>query len=272
MTRRVSAYIPCFNNSATIAAAVESLRDQTLPVDELFVVDDGSADESAAIMGVLGVRVIRQPVNLGRGAARAIAMKEAANELVLCCDATNKLGRDFVEKAMHWFEDRKVAAVFGQILQPASRSAVDRWRGIYLFKGQEEHTIQRGVGLITFGTMVRKSHVFAVGNYNESLRHSEDGDLGERLIAAGFEIVSDPSLVITSVTSNTLGEVLERYWRWHAGREERVSLRGYLRDVVYSLKAMVWPDLQERDILRAGISLACPHYQFWRSLLRRRSR
>ena len=111
----ISAYIPCYNNIDTIAEAVNSIRRQKVAVDELFVIDDGSTDGSAEAVESMGIRVIRNEKNLGRGAVRNRAMVEAKNELVLCCDATNTLPPDFVSRLLPWFKDPKVAAVCGWI-------------------------------------------------------------------------------------------------------------------------------------------------------------
>jgi hypothetical protein len=41
-----------------------------------------------------------------------------------------------------------------------------------------------------------------------------------------------------------------------------MSFGDYVRQIIYALKVMVPADLNARD-LEAGISLLCPHYQFW---------
>src|SRR5437763_1918219 len=103
MSPPLSAYIPVYNNRSTLEAVVRSIQAQTRPPDELYVLDDGSTDGSGALAARMGVRVLRQPGNCGRGAARARAMQEAHHDLVLCCDATNVLDPNFVEQALHWF-------------------------------------------------------------------------------------------------------------------------------------------------------------------------
>ena len=52
----VSVVLPVFNGAGTIARAVSSILDQTLREIELIVLDDGSTDETAAV-----VRKIRDP-------------------------------------------------------------------------------------------------------------------------------------------------------------------------------------------------------------------
>src|ERR1700690_1993580 len=70
-----SAYVPCYNNSASISRAVVAVLRQTVPPTEVIVVDDGSTDGSAELLRHLPVRVIRHERNMGRGAARATAME-----------------------------------------------------------------------------------------------------------------------------------------------------------------------------------------------------
>ena len=120
----LSAYVPCCNNRSTVRAAVESLAQQTVPPREILVVDDGSRDDSLAQLAGLPVRVVRHAENLGRGAVRATAMRELKTDLVLSLDATNRLPPDFAARALPWFADPRVAAVFGPICDPAPAGVV----------------------------------------------------------------------------------------------------------------------------------------------------
>lgn len=263
---KITGYVPFFNNASTVLQAAESLRAQEPSLDEVFAIDDGSSDGGTGGLIDAGIRVIRQPSNLGRGAARHRAMMEARNDLVVCCDATNTLPRDFAARSQHWFEDPGVAAVSGSIADPAPRGTVGRWRARHLFKSGDAIGVRHRAPLITFGAMVRRSAVLEVGNFDPQLRHSEDAELGERLLSAGHDIVFDPSVPVYCNVQNTLGEVLERYWRWHAGPDARVSRSAYWRNIVYSIKAMASRDVRAGDPLGAFISLVCPHYCFWKSV------
>lgn len=262
---KITGYVPFFNNASTVLQAVESLRAQEPRLDEVFAVDDGSTDDGAGALIRAGIRVIRQPSNLGRGAARHRAMMEAGNDLVLCCDATNTLPRDFAAGSLRWFEDPAVAAVSGQITDPAPQGVMGRWRARHLFKSGNPMEVRHRATLITGGTMVRRSVVLEVGNFNPQLRHSEDAELGERILAAGHDIIFDPGLPVHCNVRNSFLEVLERYWRWYAGYEARASWGAYWRNIAYSVKGMAWLDMRAGDPLAAWVSLFCPHYCFWKS-------
>ena len=261
---KISGYVIFYNNAATVLDAVASLRAQEPPLDEVFAVDDGSTDEGATILEAAGVRVVRQPRNLGRGAARARAMKEAQHELVLCCDATNVLPADFARLARLWFEDEAIAAVYGLLCDPQPRGVIARWRARHLFRSDIARACQRHATLVTYGAMVRAGAVATAGGYNRQWRHNEDNELGDRIAATGGDIVFDPKLKVICNTRNTLSQVLERYWRWNLDTKKRISAVWYLRLVWYSLRTMASQDLRARDPLAACISLLTPHYQLWR--------
>lgn len=266
MSTSISAYVPCYNNAPTVRRAVDGLLAQTGAVAEIIVVDDGSTDGSlATLAGLPRVRLVRHEQNLGRGAARARAMRETAHEYVLCCDATNVLEPGFAARALAWFDDASVAAVFGVFRRSSTATAADRWRERHLFKVDVPRTVQRHALFASSGAMVRRRAIDAAGGFAVALRHSEDAELGRRLLAQGRSVVCDPALGFVSISRNTVGQVLERYWRWYAGPEEMVTWRGYAANVGYSVRGMAAADLRAGDWRAAAISLVCPHYQYWAS-------
>jgi glycosyltransferase involved in cell wall biosynthesis len=84
---RVSVVIPVRDGAAFIAEALDSVRNQTRPADEIVVVDDGSSDDSAAVAETFpGVRVLRQPPT-GAAAARNAGVAATHGELIAFLDA-----------------------------------------------------------------------------------------------------------------------------------------------------------------------------------------
>ncbi|MBX9472718.1 glycosyltransferase family 2 protein [Microcella sp.] len=58
--------IPLYNEATVIGGVISELLQQ---FERVICVDDGSTDDSAAVAGSAGARVIRHPHNLGQGAA-----------------------------------------------------------------------------------------------------------------------------------------------------------------------------------------------------------
>ena len=96
--------------------------------------------------------------------------------------------------------------------------------------------------------MLRRSAVLGVGNFDRSLHQREDAELGRRLSAGGWDVVFDPRPAMLSTVHNTLGEVLERHWRWNLHESPAPDWTHYLKTVSYSIKVMAREDLTTGDV------------------------
>ena len=268
----LSAYIPAYNNEKTIKDAINSLKNQSYKIKDIFIIDDGSSDRTAHIAQNCGVKVVFNHKNMGRGFTRTKAMTLARHDIVVCCDATNELDHNFVRDGITAFADDSVASVFGKISSKTTGGIVNQWRSTHLFKEKADYGtgFKKSNLFITYGTIVRKSHIINVGNFNSKLRHSEDEELGERLLQNGYTLLSNHDLRVNCNLENSLLEVLERYWRWHIGRDEKMTFKDYLHSIKNSIKLMIQADLQSRHWGSIPISLLCPHYCYFRSLLTKR--
>ena len=83
---QTSIVIPAFNEAASIGDVVRDLA-SAAPWQEIFVVDDGSTDETGARAAAAGAQVIRHPYNKGNGAAVKSGIRRASGRFVLIADA-----------------------------------------------------------------------------------------------------------------------------------------------------------------------------------------
>jgi len=81
-----SIVIPAFNEAASIAAVIDSLR-AAASWHEILVVDDGSSDDTVARASAAGARVVRHPYNKGNGAAVKTGIRQATGRFILIMDA-----------------------------------------------------------------------------------------------------------------------------------------------------------------------------------------
>lgn len=92
----ISVAIPVFNGEKYIEQAIRSAMEQTLPPQEIIVIDDGSTDSSREIASSFGpsVTCISQQ-NRGLSAARNLAVKRSSGDWIAFLDADD-----------YWFPDK----------------------------------------------------------------------------------------------------------------------------------------------------------------------
>jgi glycosyltransferase involved in cell wall biosynthesis len=98
----ITVFTPTYNRAHTLARVFNSLTKQESALFEWLVVDDGSTDDSIAVLersaklAAFDVRVIRQP-NGGKHRAHNTAVKQAKGELILILDSDDELVPGAVE-------------------------------------------------------------------------------------------------------------------------------------------------------------------------------
>ncbi|HYE62091.1 MAG TPA: glycosyltransferase [Phycisphaerales bacterium] len=197
----VSVVIPCFNMGATLPETVESVRKQTVPAQEIIVIDDGSTDsETVRVIAGLereGVRVVRQH-NQGLSMARNAGCAAAASEWVLPLDADDMLAPTFIERCL------------AAVREDAGLSAVTSCMACYTDAsgGARDHVVDyvplgfardllpaRNVASSAIA-MVRRSALEEVGGYDPEMTALEDWELWCRLCAAGRRLAVIPEKLI----------------------------------------------------------------------------
>lgn len=98
----MSVLVPAFNAAATVAAAVRSALAQTVPAMEVLVVDDGSRDDTAAVVAAIAakdsrVTLMRHEATRGVSAARNTALRAARGEWIAVLDADDRFAPERLE-------------------------------------------------------------------------------------------------------------------------------------------------------------------------------
>jgi glycosyltransferase involved in cell wall biosynthesis len=114
---KLSILMPVYNEEARVAAAVKQALDVPYPCEvELVVVDDGSRDATAEILGRFDdprLTVVVQPRNRGKGAAIRTAAEKASGEYMVILDADLEYDPQDIPKLLAPVLDGRAEVVYG---------------------------------------------------------------------------------------------------------------------------------------------------------------
>lgn len=108
-----SLIIPCYNEAALLPACFAAIQAQTVPPDEILVIDNNSTDKTAKIARKYpGVRVIRERQQ-GLIPSRNRGFNEAKGDILARIDADARIDPDWVERIKHHFEHEPIDGITG---------------------------------------------------------------------------------------------------------------------------------------------------------------
>ena len=109
----ISVVIPAYNGSRTIRATLDSVLEQTLPANEILVLDDGSTDDTASILYSYSPRVtVLRQKNRGVAATRNILCEHARGDLIAFVDQDDIWHSRYLETQHKSFVDYPTACAF----------------------------------------------------------------------------------------------------------------------------------------------------------------
>jgi glycosyltransferase involved in cell wall biosynthesis len=100
---RISLVIPAYNRGSLIGDTLDTALAQRQPFHEIIVVDDGSTDDTAAVLARYGERI--RTIALANGGvqrARNAGVAAASGDYVALCDSDDLLEPDFVSTMGAW--------------------------------------------------------------------------------------------------------------------------------------------------------------------------
>jgi len=180
---RVAVVIPTFNLAQYLPEAVESALSQEGIETEVVVIDDGSTDDTRAVLDTFGerIRVVHQ-TNSGAASARNRGLAESSSENVCFLDGDDILHPNALatlQSALDADADVGVAysgwVVVDETGRETGKSTLDMPSGDVFRKIVEKNT----VGL-PGSALVRRSIAEEAGGFDASLAQMEDWDFWVR--------------------------------------------------------------------------------------------
>jgi glycosyltransferase involved in cell wall biosynthesis len=200
----ITAIVPLYNGAEFIEEAIRSIATQTLPVDEIIVVDDGSTDGGVEkirrLAAQYNLRLIQQQ-NAGQSAARNAGVDHAHGDLIAFLDQDDawypnhlaELVKPFLEKRdvpFGWsYSDLDEVDEAGELI----------CSGMIRSSQQSAHPkldlvncLRQDMFILPSASLISRHAFLRVGGFDNRLSGYEDDDLFLRLFRAGFDSSFNP--------------------------------------------------------------------------------
>ena len=208
----VSIILPTFNRARYLPAALDSLLGQSLPAAELIVVNDGSSDETSAVLAPYRNRIVylAQP-NAGKSAALNSGLRRARGDYIWVFDDDDIACPDALERHLAVLErEHEVGFTLSGSYRcnedPASGALrVERAQPLRPFV-DDDALLELLLSSYVAGpsSVIRSSLLAEVGPFREDLVRAEDFEMALRLsLRSRAARLDDPRPTY--------------YRRWHSG-------------------------------------------------------
>jgi hypothetical protein len=197
----VATVLVAFNSSGELGATLRAVREQMRPGDELLVVDNASADDSAAVAEAAGARIVALPTNRGFAAGCHTGVDATSAPLVLLLNPDTRLQPGCLDALRAAADSQPTWGAWQPlVLLPGSElvntaGGVTHWLGFGWAGGCDgsaaavdpaPHEVSWASGA---ALVVRRQVWEALGGFDPAyFMYGEDLDLGLRLRQAGWGV------------------------------------------------------------------------------------
>jgi len=201
--------IPTYNSSRTIERAIKSALDQGGFIGELIVVDNGSTDETLAVVNAINderLIILNEPMQ-GASFARNKGLEKASGKYIQFLDADDEL---MPGKLKHQLD--LIEASDADILVASSKTRTNSGLDIdtivdpvespwvSLFKGKLGNTVSN---------LWNRDTLMGIGGWNTKMLSSQESELMFRMLKCDFQIQFDvkPLTLIHQDAENRISDI-----------------------------------------------------------------
>ena len=251
----VSVIIPTYNRALLIKESIQSVFNQTHRPIECLIIDDGSTDNTAKVIGNLQTKLatvdfkliyIKQD-NSGAPAARNNGIKNASGEFFQFLDSDDLLYPNKIKDQVSVLQNQeKIDGVYGNWHHGTIESNV-------LIKGEKwKDSIDQFYGgcvIHTLSFLFRRSFINTIGPWDESLKRNQEIDYFLRGALAGGNFEYLPKLT--------------GLWREHEG-ERIVTSSGAISALAFHDKWIA--EFQRLNVFTKERQKTAAQYLFWHAM------
>ena len=221
----VSVIVPAFNEEKVIEKTIRSLLASDYKSFEIIIVDDGSKDNtSAVVIGMFGdedrVRLFTE-ANAGKAEALNTGLRYATGEVIIALDADTLFSPQTIGALAHRFYDAQMGAIAGNAKVGNRINLVTRWQALEYITSQNMD--RRAFASLNCITVVpgavgawRRDLVEKAGGFTSDTL-AEDQDLTLRIRRLGYKIGYEETAIAWTEAPDKLRSLAKQRFRWAYG-------------------------------------------------------
>jgi len=220
----VSIIIPAYNEEKVIEGTVKTLLESDYPNKEIIVVNDGSTDNTEAVLRPYAlqgkIRLINRP-NGGKAKAINLGVSLATGEIIVSVDADGAIERGAITRLIANYQDPTVDAVGGNVKVGNRINLLTRLQALEYIKGLNLR--RRAFDMLVTTDVIpgalasfRKSVFKLVGTF-DSDTVTEDMDQTVKLLKGGRRVLYDAKAVVHTEAPEDLKSLFRQRKRWNSG-------------------------------------------------------
>jgi glycosyltransferase involved in cell wall biosynthesis len=202
----VSVVIPAYNAAQFIRKTLDSVLAQTYAVVEVMVVDDGSKDDTCALVETYGgpVKLLRQK-NAGPSTARNYGTRSSSGELIAYLDADDAWKPEKIEKQVKALEANPEAVLCYTGLLNFNEEEGFEFPSAPTPLAQLEAELRiRNPRIVPSSVLVRRWAFEQFAGFDPALKGSEDWDFAIAMLEMGPFVVLEEPLTLYRLASTGL--------------------------------------------------------------------
>ena len=245
---KASIFIPVYNAEKTITAVLDSINAQSIPFDEIIVINDCSTDKTLNYLkSFKNIKIYNNSENKGLSFCRNVGIKNSKNDVVASIDADVVLDEFWLENISSHLKEN-IIMCGGNLAEKYTNNVYNKWRSIHYKQNWGNQNIVNPAFLFGCNTIQKKSAWKNISGYDENLKlNGEDIDYSFRLRNEGYDLFYCHEARCLHLQNDDLKSLSTRVWRYHSFgyKIKKISYYRFVKLIIKQFKFFTVRSIKE---------------------------
>ena len=217
MSYLVSLYIPVFNAQKTIGMVIEAVKKQSLELNEIIVVNDGSTDDTSKIVkSFKNITLINLDKEKGISYCRNLAISKCKNNFIASLDHDVLPDENWLQNILESLINNKSSYCGGKMIEKYTDNTFNKWRALRYKQNWGDNDLINPPFIFGCNTIQHIDTWKKVGGYDEKyITNGEDVDYSKKVQLKNLITNYSTKALVHHLQNDNLSSLSKRVWRYH---------------------------------------------------------